>query len=739
MFFQFILCVVLGLNLLLGIIVLAKNPKKHINISFFLFVISLILWILTNYLSNNLTDYITAFFVNKLIFLFTPYIVFSLLYFSIVFPNDSYEINYKKLLLLLIPVLISNILTLTDLTISGITFLKEGGTGVIFKNGIIFWAIQFLSYLFLSVYILAKKYNKEKGYYKVQLQYIVYGVSVTTFLATITNFIIPLLINNYWLSNFGPFFTLIFISATTYAIIRHRLMDIRSVIARSVAYSLVVLILIVFYATDVFLISRNFFSNNVTIIQALTYSVLAIFIAYTYQPLKHYLEVTTDHIFYKGKYDSNNFIFTLTKLISSTINLESLTKNTLLELINTMRITKGSYIIFNENSQNLVISEGYKKEQNFGKHVLDKLYTRKRIIIFEDETNEEIKQIMRSMEASIILPLFEEENKEGLLILGEKKSGEIYSEQDIDVLQIFGPEVSVAIQNAKSYEEISRFNITLKEEVEKATKDLKEANLRLQELDKLKDEFVSLASHELRTPMTAIKSYLWMVLSGHGGALNEKQRFYTERAYSSVDRLIKLVNDMLNISRIESGRLTLDMQSVDIRKTIQEVIEEVSPRADELGVKIIMDKGENIPEVIADSEKIKEVLFNLIGNSLKFTPKDGSIHITINKQEKDVAIQIQDTGAGIASEDLPKLFNKFGLLPGSYTTNQPVMGTGLGLYICRSIIQLHQGTIKAVSEGKGKGSTFTFTLKISSDDELSKLPQKNNNKTEKVQLIHTHI
>src|SRR5260221_349700 len=133
--------------------------------------------------------------------------------------------------------------------------------------------------------------------------------------------------------------------------------------------------------------------------------------------------------------------------------------------------------------------------------------------------------------------------------------------------------------------------------------------------------------------MTAIKSYLWMALDGRGGALTEKQRYYIERGYLSVDRLIKLVNDMLNISRIESGRITVQLQAVDLQKLTEEVVEEVTPRANELEVTVEVQRADSLPQVSADPDKIKEVLFNLIGNSLKFTQKTGKITVSFSRNE----------------------------------------------------------------------------------------------------------
>jgi len=259
-------------------------------------------------------------------------------------------------------------------------------------------------------------------------------------------------------------------------------------------------------------------------------------------------------------------------------------------------------------------------------------------------------------------------------------------------------------------------------------------------LDKLKNEFVSVASHELRTPMTAIKSYLWMALEGQGGPLNEKQRYYLDRAYTSVDRLIKMVNDMLNISRIESGRLAIEIKSVDMKQLTQEVIDEVTPRANELGLTVSLEQSESLPLVLADPDKIKEVLLNLIGNSLKFTPKDGKIAISFIHKGDFIETTVLDTGAGIEAEDIPKLFQKFGLLPGSYAANQAALGTGLGLYICKSIVELHEGAILARSGGKGKGASVVFSLKVFNENDFKRLSEKFAvQATQRLGIIHTQV
>lgn len=181
---------------------------------------------------------------------------------------------------------------------------------------------------------------------------------------------------------------------------------------------------------------------------------------------------------------------------------------------------------------------------------------------------------------------------------------------------------------------------------------------------------------------------------------------------------------MLNISRIEAGRVSLEVQKVDLIELVQEVIDEVKARAEELKILLILDKSleKDLKKkvlVLADVDKIKEVLINIIGNALKFTSPKDSITVSFKEKNDHIVTSITDTGAGIEPEILPTLFRKYGLIKGSYRTNQEsTQGTGLGLYICKSIIELHEGTISADSKGKGTGTTFNFSLKKYSEKEL---------------------
>lgn len=271
-------------------------------------------------------------------------------------------------------------------------------------------------------------------------------------------------------------------------------------------------------------------------------------------------------------------------------------------------------------------------------------------------------------------------------------------------------------------------------------KSMSDSLIIAREVDKMKDEFISIASHELRTPMTVIKSYLWMALSGQGGLVKPKLKSYLKRSYDSTNRLIKLVNDMLNISRIESSRMSMELDKVQMLNLTREVVEEFNSRSAKNGINIKIDAQSSLPLVIADSDKIKEVFFNLIGNSLKYTSKEGTITIDFLVDANFLTTRVIDNGSGMTCEMIRNLFQKFGLISGSFQTNQSInaKGTGLGLYICKQIITLHHGEIWGSSPGLNKGSTFAFTLPIYTPEKF-RLYSKQFQHTSNLGIIHSKI
>jgi signal transduction histidine kinase len=247
---------------------------------------------------------------------------------------------------------------------------------------------------------------------------------------------------------------------------------------------------------------------------------------------------------------------------------------------------------------------------------------------------------------------------------------------------------------------------------------LEKANQELRRIDSMKSEFVSIASHELRTPLAAIKNAVQLILKGTTGKINENQAKFLSMAERNINRLTNILNDLLNLSRIESGRIELKFENTGLKGIIEQTASSLRPHADGKSIQIDAEISEQLPPVYGDPEKIEQILTNLIGNAVKFTPDGGRILITAQPLSHDekggygnrVAVSVKDTGIGIPSEHLDAIFEKFHQVEGSL--QRSVSGTGLGLAITKGLVEAHQGKIWVESE-VGKGSTFTFTLPCS--------------------------
>lgn len=306
-------------------------------------------------------------------------------------------------------------------------------------------------------------------------------------------------------------------------------------------------------------------------------------------------------------------------------------------------------------------------------------------------TVEQAKQIqgVLAVKSSLIYPIISKGETIGVMIFSMNKDEAEVSEKERELIAEFTDIAGIAVQNASLY------------------RSLEESNDQLRQLDKMKNELISIVSHELRTPLTAINGYAYMLLTGKDGELNDKQKKRVNIVTQSAQRLIALVNDMLNISKIEAGELALQISDYELITQIKAEYEELQARADEKQVTLLLDASEPIL-VRADMNKVREVLVNLLGNALKFTTS-GTITTKVVQQDGVVSISIIDTGKGISPENIQHLFKKFGRLENSFVASAEAGGTGLGLYICKKYVEGMNGTIKVESELE-KGSTFTFTL-----------------------------
>jgi signal transduction histidine kinase len=310
---------------------------------------------------------------------------------------------------------------------------------------------------------------------------------------------------------------------------------------------------------------------------------------------------------------------------------------------------------------------------------------------------------------SVSLLLRTKEEFVGYLLLGEKLSGELYSTQDLAVLEILRKELAVAILNAKAYEEIARFNQTLQERVHQATQRLRSANRNLKVLDKAKDDFISVASHQLGTPLAAITGFLSMTIDGDKDNLTIQQREYLNYALESAERMVAMSSDLLNVSRINSGRFTVQRQSIDLVKLAEQEVQQLRPAAERKKLKLTFERPpQPLPRINLDESKTRQVIMNFIDNAIYYT-EAGHITVKLWSAKGRAILTVTDTGMGVPAAEKDHLFTKFYRAENAKTERPD--GTGLGLYLAKRVIEDQGGELIFESE-VDHGSTFGFSLPL---------------------------
>ncbi len=247
--------------------------------------------------------------------------------------------------------------------------------------------------------------------------------------------------------------------------------------------------------------------------------------------------------------------------------------------------------------------------------------------------------------------------------------------------------------------------IKIKEKAQRLAFQLKEANKKLKKLDEAKSEFISIASHQLRTPLSAVKGYAAMLLEE---VKDPERKDALNKIFLSNERLIKLVNDLLNLSRIERGKLQFNFKERQLADILDSVIAELQMLATRRGLKIIYNRVD-LPLLKIDEDKLRQVFINIIDNAIKYTPK-GTITIKTYLDENNVIIAVHDTGIGMKQEDINSIYEKF--QRGKTGIDICPSGTGIGLYIAHKIVEAHNGRIWAESKGVNQGSTFYIKLPL---------------------------
>ncbi|GJL65895.1 MAG: hypothetical protein NPIRA05_08660 [Nitrospirales bacterium] len=326
-------------------------------------------------------------------------------------------------------------------------------------------------------------------------------------------------------------------------------------------------------------------------------------------------------------------------------------------------------------------------------------------------------QLAKHMEATsfILVPLTCQHRIVGFA--GACRGPTLCTQEDLELLSTIGHQVGVAIDNAQAYQQLETMMATLEQRVLDRTTELRNANEKLQELDQLKSAMVRSVSHELRTPLAAIKMHVDNLMDGGTGSLQDAQKDLLMRVQSSTERLRHMINEMLDLSRLESGYTTLQQREVRFHAVLDDVIENLQPLTMPRHLDIDTQLHPDLPPLWVDEDKLHQILMNLIHNAVKFSSDYGTIRITTDLKQDFVQVCVADHGSGVSSDEIEHIFLPFYR---SSNASFPNRGAGLGLAISKSLIEMHGGTLWVHSLA-GQGSQFFFTLPLARTPEHSNL------------------
>jgi signal transduction histidine kinase len=705
---QVILGSVILSNFVLGVFVLKNNPKSATNRIFFLLAGSLSIWISSMYLSS-LPPFSIWLTRSTLFFAVPMNVLFFLLAHTL--PYSKLRLTKKKLITLLIVGLFVMLLTLSPHAFSEI--IVQGNTHeAVAGPGMAIFGLFSILLNATAVYVLFKKFRKSQGTEHEQFRYVMYGILIMFGLIITTIFFPVVLFKNTAFVPFTPLYTALFLGMTAYAIIRHRLLDIRLILARAISFIIFTLFCAIIYILILFVGFQKVFHLEVDFFIGAVALLIALLAALTFQPILRWLRHITNKTFFKDNYDSNELLGKLTRIMAQSIDLQYMTITILDLLVKEMHLTKSAFLIVKNDKIINTASVNYQKKELISPK-MQELFTKHlklQPFIFEETREGKLKEIFRSFDISLSIPIKVDKVNIAVLILGPKLSGEIYNVQDINLLTIFSSQAGIAIQNAQSYEEIKKFSKELEKRVEERTHQLKDAQERelakARDIARLKDEFVFIASHELRTPVTAIRGFLDLVsnaMKDYPKDIKENLGFMS----AASEHLNQLINDLLEISRSEAGTLKVAVKPTPLVPIIQSIIQEVSTQANERQIQIKLTVTAKNDIAMIDDKKFKEVIMNVLSNAVKYNRDGGTIDINVSQSGNKMTVEVKDTGYGIPKNQQGKIFEKFFRATNERTGE--VLGTGLGLFITRMLVEKMGGKITFTSE-EGKGSNFKTVL-----------------------------
>lgn len=708
MLLLFVTILALSAQILLALVVLLKDGSSLRNRAFGLLSMALLIWAALNYYDAIPGMPHDIYVIRSIMFFAVLQNIFFVL-FSFSFKNKPLKYGPWFWIYILLSA-VAGIMCFTPFMFSEI---GVGGYPVA-QPGMLAFLVHAIVSVIAGFKNVIGVYKKSVGVYRRQMLYILLASIVLWGIVPFTNFVMSMTLKTGVFSAVSPLYSFVFSTLIAYAIIRHRLFDIRLAVARALTYLLLFATLVLGYALMVFGVIQLFFADqsSITPEQNAIYIAAALFLAVTYEPLKRFFRRWTNKVFFQDAYDTKFVLDQVTSVLVRAAGLTDISRHSLEVLVKYLKVECAAVIIPDGSQfpEGRAVIVGHKKVNC--NEIINNLPKRLAgVVLIDDFSDPEdpTYKLMSLYSIAACVKLESSKERIGYMLLGFKQNGHAYTNQDVELIRIVADELAVAIQNTLRFEKIEAFNQTLQQEVEDATKQLRASNKKLQELDEAKDEFISMASHQLRTPLTSVKGYLSMALEGDAGPLKTDQKRLVEEAYSSAQRMVYMISDFLNISRIKTGKFVLERETVRLPQLIKEELPQIKSAAKSRGITVNVSLPEHFPALRLDENKIRQVVMNFMDNATFYSNSGGNIDIELSQDGEYATFTVKDDGIGVPEKEQAKVFTKF--FRASNARHVRPDGTGLGLFMAKKVITAHDGEL-IFKTAENKGSTFGFRLPI---------------------------
>ena len=696
--------------LLISAIVASKNYRSRVNFSFIIWTFNILGYVALNFGAHYILTLSDGLLWTRAALAIANFIPMTFYYFSRALSHNKNKIKWYEYVIYAAPVIMTPLSFLPGC----ITEVSQSKYGIILsKTGpLLFLTLIYFTFAFTIAFRMLYKYQiNATQSVKSQIKLISYSSSFVIVVNMFTQIIFPKLGMYSWGNIIGNPSILLFVGTVGYSILRHKLFDIRTAVLRTLVFA------------------TTFFASVIVFIVALLYPFHLIFreiklglwpeiyivtvtfiLAIGYQTFRTALQKATDKLLYQDHYDIEIVLAKIGRVLSSEILLDNLAQRIKKILEVNLRVAQVDIIVLNKDKIFYEAASYFTKIHDALSK--DLLSLGQDILILDELTDEKQKEMLEKYGIEVFVPLLNRGSVNGFMIFTHKNNGTAYNLEDIKLIDNVRNELAVAVENSRSFSQIQQFNSSLQAKIEQATAELTKANEALQKQDSVKNDFISMISHQLGTPLAVMDGFLTLIVQGFYGKTNEKMQEALEKTLSRTRNMKGLVFDLLNISRMTAGKFFLEISDVDMAKVVSEEIEELQRQAHDRNVKLNYHAPEHtMPTIKVDEPKTRQAILNLINNAIYYSP-NGTVDVYLDSDSTNIIFKVVDTGIGVPDEEKEHLFTKF--FRADNARKESPNGTGIGLYLVKRVITDQHGKLIFTSQ-VGKGSVFGFTLPIKSE------------------------